>query len=205
MNCLTDGLEQRGRAFGGVGLSVRIARGRGREPRRSVLGAAGSLQGVGVRVPQSGRPGPRMLAIKAATRQDRQGGVQLAEVASGSCDDDEQLGPGFGVELGRGRIVDRSQCLRRTAQRTLAVRDEWQVSGITEDSPSRTQLGQRLGPLLSEVRCDTDSLTNSTDARGTRSCGARVLKRPLRVVVEQLPREHEVSCYGISVRLAERT
>ena len=51
----------------------------------------------------------------------------------------------------------------RSAERTFAVGDQRQVSRIAEDSPRRTKLCQRLGPLLGEVRGDPDRFPNGAD------------------------------------------
>lgn len=127
-----------------------------------------------------------MLWIEPAARQDTQRGVHLTEVTPRSRDHDEQLGSSLCIQARDIRIVEQAQRLSRTSERSFGISDHGEIARIAGDPSRRTQLAERLGPLLRAVGRDADRLPYSTDPGSSGAGSPRVIERPKWVVVEEL-------------------
>ena len=127
-----------------------------------------------------------MLWIEPAARQDTQRGVHLTEVTPRSRDHDEQLGSSLCIQARDIRIVEQAQRLSRTSERSFGISDHGEIARIAGDPSRRTQLAERLGPLLRAVGRDADRLPYSTDPGSSGAGSPRVIERPKWVVVEGL-------------------
>lgn len=145
-----------------------------------------------------------MIPVEAASREDRQRSIELAQIPTGAGDHDQQLSSSLGVQLSNARIVKGSYRLGRTPQCTLTIRDHGDGPGITGDAPRGAKLSQRFGPLLGVIRSDAHRFSDRADAGGSGPGSPCMRQGPFRIVIKELGRHHQVSAHRVGIRLGQR-
>ena len=131
-------------------------------------------------------------------RQNRKGLIQLSQVRPCAGHDDTQFVGVVAGQLGGIGTAGQLDCPLRSAETAFTVGDQRQQWGLATHPAGGPEFGDRLRPVAAVIGGNADGFADGRDSARPLSGGAGMLQRSLRVLVEQLARRHQMTCYEVS-------